>query len=758
MTSEATKVALVHFNAGRFQKAKESLADELQRSPHDHVIMHMLGVTLFRLGQTDEAIQLVSRAIEAAPDYVTAMNSLANMLQVRGQIDDALALYQRAISLKPDLPASHYNLGMALQARGHIDEARSRFQRAIDLNENFAEAYVNLSAVLQQQNKLDEALTACTKAITINPSLIEAHINQGNILNLLERYTDAASAFQKALALNPRAASIHNSLGSVLGKQRELKRAIECFRKAIEIDPLLAVAHANLGRALLSDNRTVEAVACLQQAFAINPKDLEAYRNTGNALQNLGRLDEAAATYERALRVDRDYGPAFTQYIYCQSRMCFWENLPADEFLSLAQKEGFKGDAFPILILTDDPALQLKATQSAIEHLSQSNLPQVPAVSSENSKIRVAYLSADFREHAVAFLLAQTLELHDKSRFEIFGISYGPADDGPMRKRLQKAFDHFIDVREISDDAAARIISDHGIDIAIDLSGFTQHHRTEILAKRAAACQVNYLGYPGTMGADFIDYIIVDPFIVPEDQQQFYAEKLVYLPDCYQPSDNKRKCASGLTRANCGLPENAFVFCSFNNSFKIRPDIFDIWMRLLRAVPDSVLWLIDDNSWAQQNLRSQALARGVSIDRLIFAPRVPSDVHAARNRFADLCLDTFPYGGHTTTNDALWAGVPVVTYAGRSFASRVAGSLLQTLGFPELIATSLAMYEARAMELALDREKLAHLRAKINDARAQSPLFDTARLVHHLEAAYQTMVDNHRNGRPLKGFRVPAIT
>jgi predicted O-linked N-acetylglucosamine transferase (SPINDLY family) len=372
---------------------------------------------------------------------------------------------------------------------------------------------------------------------------------------------------------------------------------------------------------------------------------------------------------------------------------------------------------------------------------------------SPTTRIKVGYLSADFHEHATAYLIAELIEKHDRQRFAVLGYSYGPDDSSPMRKRLVRAFDRFADLRNTSFVEASRRIAADGVDILVDLKGHTWRARTEIMALRPAAIQVGYLGYPGTMAAPFIDYALVDDFVAPRDQEPFYSEKLVYLPGCYQVNDSTREIAARLpTRSECGLPEKGFVFCCFNNNYKITPQMFDVWMRLLLATPESVLWLLAANPVAVANLQNEAEQRGVSRRRLLFAPRCPLPEHLARHRLADLFLDTFPYNAHTTASDALWAGCPLVTIAGETFASRVAGSLLRTIGLPELITTNLHDYEQLALGLAREEKLLADLRGKLQTQRLASGLFDGTRFARRVEHAFEEMYRNYAAGREPSTF------
>jgi predicted O-linked N-acetylglucosamine transferase (SPINDLY family) len=401
---------------------------------------------------------------------------------------------------------------------------------------------------------------------------------------------------------------------------------------------------------------------------------------------------------------------------------------------------------FPLLALNDDSLFHKKSSEIYIQSIYPFNPVLGPILKRpESPKIRVGYFSADFHNHATGYLMAELFELHDKSQFELVGFSFGPIVNDEMRQRLEKSFDQFIESDRNFDIEVAKLSRDLKIDIAVDLKGFTQDARTGIFAHRAAPIQVNYLGYPGTLGADYIDYIIADKTLISPELQSCYSEKVIYLPDSYQVNDRKRLISEReFTRQELGLPESSFVFCCFNNNFKILPATFEGWMRILRAVEGSVLWLLQDNSWALKNLKKEAEKQGVAPDRLVFAERLPLPEHLARHRQADLFLDTFPCNAHTTTSDALWVGLPVLTLMGESFGSRVAASLLNAVGLPELITSTQEEYEALAIELALNPLKLADAKLKLANNRLTAPLFDTPLFAKSLEAAYIKMYEQYQ--------------
>jgi predicted O-linked N-acetylglucosamine transferase (SPINDLY family) len=415
-------------------------------------------------------------------------------------------------------------------------------------------------------------------------------------------------------------------------------------------------------------------------------------------------------------------------------------------------------EPFPFVAVSEDPREQRICAERFHEDRVKAREPLWRGERYAHGKIRVAYVSADFREHAVAYCIGELVELHDRSKFEVVGVSLGPDDGSAMRARLARAFDRFVDARVLSDLDAARLLRESEVDIAVDLMGYTRESRPGIFAHRPAPAQVGYLGYPGTVGADFLDYVLADRVVLPEADDQFFSEKVVRLPGSYQANDRKREVAGRVpARGELGLPESGFVFCCFNNSYKVVPRMFDVWMRLLDRVPGSVLWMLADNESAARNLREEARARGVAPERIVFASRVPAPEYRARCQLADLCLDTLPYNGHGTTGDMLWSGVPVLTCEGTAFAGRVAASLLHAMGLPGLVAADLEQYEVKALELARDARLLGDLRAKLERNRRSAPLFDTDRFRRHVESAYATMWDTAQRGEPARAFDVEPV-
>lgn len=808
---EALAIAIQHHQAGRLQAAEQIYRQILQAEPNQADALHLLGVMAHQMGRHQAAVEYIGRAIgvqgkvpafhnnlgyvlrdqgklneavaccrralELNPDYAEAHNNLGNLLRDQGKLDEAVSCYHRAMELKPNFPEAHSNLGNALRDQGRLDEAAAFYRRALELNPDYAEAHNNLGNALTEQGKLDEAVVRCRRALELKPDYAGAYNNLGNALKEQRKLDEAIACYRRALELKPDYAMAHNNLGNALTEQSnslkeqgKLDEAVACYRRALELKPDLAEAHNNLGNALRGQGKLDEAVACYRRALELKPDFARSYDNLASVLTDQGKLAEAVACYRRALELKPDYLAPLSPLAHQLQYLCSWEGLDvlSRRVIDLVDGNADGGTNSPvspfIFLALSTPTTaeqQLRCARRWVDHLLKTNggparAPALHRPSDPKSKITIGYLSANFQTHAVAWLTAELFEKHDHGRFSICGYSYGPDDRSPMRRRLVNAFDRFVDLKNVSfADAAQRIAADN-VDIVIDLMGHTKDTRTQILAFRPAPIQVNYLGYPGTMGASFMDYILVDDYIVPPDQQPFFAEKLVHLPGCFQVNDSQREISSRTpSRVECGLPENGFVFCSFNNSYKITPDVFDVWMRLLKAVPGSVLWLPEGNRFVSANLRREARNRGVAAERLVFATPEPlmSD-HLARHRVADLFLDTFPYNAHTTASDALWAGLPVLTLAGQTFASRVAGSLLRTLGLPELITTSLEDYERAALQLASDRDRLGNLRARLEANRKTSGLFDGGHFARNLEKAYVTMWEIHASGSEPRAFAV----
>ena len=754
-------LGVVRSQQDRHEEAVELISAALREGGNSPDAHYNLGVSLAVLGRYEEAIEHFEAAAGLKPDYANAHIYLGNAWQALGYHERAIAGYQRALAIDPTLAAAHNNLGNALRASGRYAEAVTEYERALVLKPDFADAQNNLGNALQSLGQPETAISHYEQAIRLNPSLAEAYSNLGNALRALDRHEEAIERYRDAIAARPSYAEAHYNLGNALHALNRDEEAIVSLRRALAINPDFAAAYTTLGSALHNLGRYEEALAQYRTALEIDPDSAGAHNNLGNALYKLRRFEEAAQSYRRVIGLN-PLGPNARSMSFELDRlMCDWTRFEVDRQALIADVEAGRLAVPPFGLVTtvDDPAFQLRIARRFVDAEGLNRRAAVrTGARYRHERIRLAYLSADFREHATAFLMAELFERHDRRLFELTAISWGRDDGSDLRRRLERSFERFVDVRAASDLDVAREMQEREIDIAVDLNGFFEGCRPGILAHRPAPIQVNYLGYPATMGADFIDYIVVDPHIVGAEQRDFYAEKPVFLPDCYQANDTRRPIAEPTpSRGECGLPDNAFVFACFNNPYKITLEVFDVWMRLLQAVPGSILWLLGDNSWQERNLRREAASRGVAPERLAFGGRISSPEHLARLRVADLFLDTLPCNAHTTASDALWVGLPLLTCAGRGVSARVAGSLLRAIGLPELVTTGLPDYEALALRLARSPELLADLRARLHANRSTSPLFNTPRLCRHLEAAYLEMWRLNQAGAPPRSFAVPAL-
>jgi predicted O-linked N-acetylglucosamine transferase (SPINDLY family) len=577
----------------------------------------------------------------------------------------------------------------------------------------------------------------------------------------LARFDAALAMFDRAIAISPAFAPAYVNRGDAQCDLKQFEGALESYEYAIALKPESAEFYVHRGNALSDLKQYESSLDSYERAIFLKPDYAEAYYNRGEVFQELNRLEAALESYAHALRLKPDYEYLYGLWLHTKMRVCDWHNI-AEEFLRLKAKIERRERTtppFPMVAMSGSLAIQRRAAEDWIgsRHRASDALPAFDRRTASD-KIRIGYFSADFHDHATCRLMAELFERHDRSRFELSAFSFGTDTNDAMRQRVFTAFDRFVDIRDQTDMEVAKLARGLEIDIALDLKGFCKDSRTGIFALRAAPIQVNYLGYPGTLGAEYIDYVIADSTLIPQDHRQYYAEKVAYLPYSYQPNDTKRSISAWTpSRAQVGLPQSGFVFCCFNNNFKILPDTFDRWMRILRRVEGSVLWLLEDNAAAAANLKTEAVARGVASNRLVFAQRIALPDHLARHRLADLFLDTLPCNAHTTASDALWAGLPVLTCLGDTFAGRVAASLLNAIGLPDLVASSSAEYEELAISLATDQDKIRKVTQALKVYRDEKPLFDSAQYAKHIEAAYCIMHTRHLSGQKPEHFHVPDL-
>jgi predicted O-linked N-acetylglucosamine transferase (SPINDLY family) len=687
--------------------------------------LYNLGLANAGMGRRAEALAVFEQARGRTQNSADAQNSIGLQLIYLGALEAAERCIKKALQLAPGYAYAHSNMGLLRRKQNRLSDAELCLRKAIRLQPNMAPAYINLAGVLNERADFEAAEEVCRQALSFDQGLFEAWTNLSVALSGLSRFAEAESASLKAIELDSSSSEAWGSLAVALFGMRRFEASERACRRAIELDPGVAEVWSNLGATLAGMKRHEEAAACFDKCLAINP---DAPFAMGHAM------------HERM-------------------HMCVWDSF--DEDLARLKSAVWAGKAasmpFGLLALTDDLAVQRKVAEVYAAALFPSRGDLGAVLAAEKSpKIRLAYFSADFHDHATSHLMAGLFEKHDKSAFELIAFSFGPDKHDEMCARVASAFDHFVDVSNRSDKEIAILSRELGVDIAVDLKGYTEDARPGIFAFRAAPVQVSYLGYPGTLGADYMDYLVADKVLISDADKAFYSEKIVQMPHSYQVNDDSRQISERVFgRDELGLPEHAFVFACFNSNYKITPHTFAGWMRILKAVDGSVLWLFESNAAAKANLRKEAEKRGISGERLCFAERLPLAEHLARIRLADLFLDTLPYNAHTTTSDALWAGLPVLTQKGSAFAGRVAASLLAAIGLPELVAEDQASFEMRAIELATThRETLDSIRLKLAENRLAAPLFDTALFAQHIEAAYRAMYARYCAGLAPDHFQV----
>jgi predicted O-linked N-acetylglucosamine transferase (SPINDLY family) len=729
--------------------------------PGDADALYNRAVVLTSLERHADAVASYDRALAVRRDHVPSLFNKAHLLAARGEYDRSRTAYDALLAIAPDHVDALTDRGNVLAKLGRHAEALASFERALAVNPTHLNALSNRGALLKDEGRHGEALAMFDRALAVdarNPATLN---NRANVLIELERHAEAVANFDQILALMPDDPELLFNRACALEHLRRFEDALADLDRSLATRPDSATVLSNRGNILAALRRPQEAIASYERALALEPERADTLHNRGNVLTTLGRHAEAIVDYEHAFALEPHHPHAFDSLSFAQLSVCNWEEVARlARHAEDALRDGAPGagTAYPTYYF-GNPAYQLTAARAFLRaNCPPVRAPLVARIPADAHKLRIAYLSSDFRFHPVARAIAELLERHDRASFEIVGVSFGRDDGSEIRARIVRAFDSFHDAVDKSAREADELLRGLDVHIAVDLNGVTRGWRPDVLARRPAPIQVLYLGYPGTTGADFIDYILADATVLPLGEQPFFTETIVHLPDCYHPNDTTRALSGVPGRSELGLPETGFVFCCFNQSHKISAVSFEVWMRLLARIDGSVLWLSSMNECAVDNLRRAATARGVDPGRLIFAPRLDRiEDHLARHRQADLFLDTLPYNAHSTAIDALWAGLPVVTCTGAAFPGRVGASLLSAVGLPELVTVRLEDYEALAVRLAGDASLLHGIRRRLEENRATQRLFDMDRLRRHVEAAYKTMWEIHMRGEPPRHFRVEAI-
>ena len=721
------KQAFAEYRKGNLAEAERCCGTILMAKRSHFEALHLMGIISGRRGRFAEAERLIGEALKVNSRSAGAHSDRGIALSHLGRVEDAIESYDRALAIKPDLADARYNRGNALLGVRRYEEALASYDAALAINPGAANARANRGNALRELGRYEEALASYDESLAIRPDNVIALTNRGNVLNDLKRPLEALASYDKALSFQPNDTKALGLRGNTLKQLQRFEEAFASYGKALKIDP----------------------------------DDPEILCNRGVALMDGRHYELAAADFAASARIDPERAYVLGQWNHCLRHCCDWSaSGEVAEKITAAIRAGKRADfPFSFLSVSDTASDQRLCAEIYVRDKVPGPFP--PLWQGEvygHDRLRLVYMSSDFREHAIAQLTAGLFENHDRSRFETYAVSLSPDEPSDIRARVLAAFDHVIQVHDKGDAEVARLIREVEADVLIDLNGHTDGGRPAILARRPAPAQVSYIGLAGTMGASFVDYVIADPVLVEPGEERHFVEAVVRMPETYLVNDDNRPMPTATpTRAEAGLPETGFVFCSFNNAYKITSEVFGAWMRLLRQVEGSVLWLLSANAAAVRNLRREAEAAGVDPDRLVFAPRATPEDHLARHRLADLFLDTLPYNAHTTASDALWAGLPVVTRRGGAFAGRVAASLLGAIGLPELVTDTLADYEALALKLATDKDALAAIRDKLARNRETQPLFDTKRTTRLLESAFVTMTERVRRGEGPESFAVPPL-
>jgi predicted O-linked N-acetylglucosamine transferase (SPINDLY family) len=735
---------------GQVTSARQAYQEILEVEPDHFGALSALGMLAGQSNDLQRAVQYFERAIAVEPRSPGAQCNLGLILKLLGQRQAALECFDRAIALDNRNAVAYHCRAGAYNDLGRTGEALANYDQAVALNTKFVDAYYGRGELLQQSGRLLEAIASYDQASRLKPDHFESHANKALALCALGRPVEALASCDQALALQPNQAQAHVLRGNILKALDRSEAALASYDRALSIDPGNAEAHCNRGAALQRFDRIDEALASVERAIAIKPDYAEAYFHRGYLLRVLNRFDSAAAAYKTVAAL----APAFEflpgNRLETNLQVCDWSEYDplVREIAAGVETGAHVSHPLIVMAVTESARLQHKVARTWAEFACPANgaLGRI-ASRARPQRLTVGYFSADLHEHPIGRLLADLIEIHDRSRFEVIAFSLGQKTPDEFRQRLARAFDRFVEVRERSDLEVAALARSLNVDIAVDLGGYSSAARPRIFALRAAPVQVSYLGYLGTMGASYIDYIVADRTAVTPASESHFSEKIIYMPDCHQVNDRKRRIADKVfTREELGLPSSGFVFCCLNTSYKIVPATFAGWMRILKAVPESVLLLYASHAATENNLRIHATRHGVDPQRLVFGARLPPAEHLARYRTADLFLDTLPYNAGTTTSDALWAGLPVLTLAGESFAGRIAASLLTALGVPELITSTQQEYEQLAIDLALHPDRLTQIRARVQDQRLTSPLFDTPRFARNLEAAFTAIHARYQAG------------
>lgn len=739
------------FGNGKVKQALNQTLRMQKAFPKSVVLCNIAGACHAGLRQFEAAVNCYKKALKIMPDYAQAHFNMGAAYQAMGDHDRGIGCYQSAIKIDPNYADAYNNMGNAFKDKGELLEAIKSYKKAVIIKPDYAESFCNMGVAFQENGDLKSALVSYRQALSLKPNFAEAHNNLGKALLDSGEFDSAIASYKRAIDVRPNYAEAYSNLGVTYKSRGDIALAMRYCTLAIEKNSGYAEAYNNLANVLRLKGDANGAIANYKKCLKLKPEYSEAYCNLGLVFRDQGDFPAAIMNFKRAIAIKPSNVNARSQMLFSQLHICDWSNIETDN--TLISELGVSTLAigpFTMLALDDSPERHLirsknyVATKYRPPSARDSMRPQ-----KSGQRIRIGYFSADFHNHATMYLMIKVLESHDRNLFEIYAYSFGPNASDDMRARLVKAVDVFHEVSGKNDQEVSMLARADNIDIAVDLKGFTRDSRFGIFTYRPAPVQIAHLGYPGTSGADCIDYIIADDVVIPKQFEDSYSEHIIRLPHSYQPNDDDKVISDiNVTKVQLGLPEKGFIFCCFNKSYKISPKELDVWARVLKKVEGSVLWLIKPNKWVESNLRNEAKKRGIEPHRLVFAERVSLADHLARHKFADLFIDTFNCNAHTTASDALWVGLPVVTMLGKSFAARVAGSLLTAIDLPELITTDVQEYEELITTLAKNPEALKKIREKLVENKLTKPLFDTKKFTQHLETGYTQAFEKYKNGEP----------
>lgn len=795
LNSKANELlAYIYGNNGDFDTSLELLEVAAKDKNCRPEALYYLGSLQLKKQAYLEAITNLKKSVSKGGLFFEALNDIGSAYAFLGKFELALSYYQKCLPLKENSYELHSNIGGMLDNLERFEEAITQYNIAIQINPNFPDAWINKGSSLNSLGRHDEALEVCDHAIKIDPSYSKAWASKGMVLIFLKRHEEAIIHYDKAIELNPNYPEAWANKGNALGNLKHYDEAIKHFDRAIQLKSDYPEAWVNKGVILSALKRHNEALAIYDHAIEINPKYANAWSCKGMTLTHLKRFGEAIINYNQATKLkpnlteawasksdiyhgQKRYDEAlnqleqaiqtkqqnrylFGQALHLKMKMCDWSFFDDSiEYCILKIREKEKVIApFPLLSLIDNPSLHKECAEifSKDLHPQINNLDTFEKLD-QSQKIRIGYFSSDFRNHPVAYLTAELFELHNKSKFEILAFSFSSQENSQIQARLINSFSDFINVSEMSDLEIANLARSLKLDIAIDLGGFTLNSPLPVFAFKIAPIQISYIGYLGTLATNYIDYVIGDNVVIPKESEKFFSEKIIRLP-CFQVNDRKKEISDKkFSRQELGIPDEAFVFCCFNNNYKITPIIFNSWMNILKSVEGSVLFLYAENKWAEENLKKEAELRGVNQDRIIFGQALPRDEYLSRYQACDIFLDTFPYNAGTTASDALWMGLPVLTYSGKSFASRMARSLLESIGLSKLVTYSLKDYEKLAITLAKNSDELSSIREELSQNKMTYPLFNTELFTKNIEKAYETVYANYLSGKPTENIDIKSV-